>query len=150
MVRIENGLQPQRRAKFLLMINHAVNQQTKTFQKAEKALSLSLFPSTSLKDVWQYYLNLTEANQKQKSDWRLEYVMTEAFGLADLRPHSLLKLGLSFWLPQAATFQRYFTHFMVSYNSSAACEGDCRLNQVCAVLFLDQLSYSKCVAQRGR
>eukprot|EP00066_Takifugu_rubripes_P006614 XP_003971549.2 PREDICTED: acid sphingomyelinase-like phosphodiesterase 3a [Takifugu rubripes] len=101
-------------------------------------------------DVWQYYLNLTEANQKQKSDWRLEYVMTEAFGLADLRPHSLLKLGLSFWLPQAATFQRYFTHFMVSYNSSAACEGDCRLNQVCAVLFLDQLSYSKCVAQRGR
>lgn len=74
--------------------------------------------------------------------------MTEAFGLADLRPRSLLKLGLSFWLPQASTFQRYFTHFLVSYNSSATCEGACRLQQVCAVLYLDQLSYSKCVSQQ--
>lgn len=76
--------------------------------------------------------------------------MTEAFGLADLRPGSLLKLGLSLWLPQASTFQRYFTHFLVSYNHSATCEGDCRVNQVCAVLFLDQQSYSRCVGQQGR
>lgn len=121
----------------------------KNLPETEKTF-LSLSPSLPPKDVWQYYLNLTEANQQQKSDWRLEYVMTEAFGLADLRPGSLLKLGLSFWLPQAATFRRYFTHFMVGYDSSATCEGACRVDQVCAVLFLDQLSYSKCVAQQGR
>lgn len=134
------------------MINHGVNQHTKTvsgFQKDSKTVfflpPLSLSPS--LKDIWQYYLNLTEANEKQRSDWRLEYIMTEAFGLTDLRPQSLLQLGLSFRLPQTKAFDKYFSHFMVSYNSSIICEGDCKVNQVCAVLSVDQLSYSKCVAR---
>ncbi|TKS75413.1 Acid sphingomyelinase-like phosphodiesterase 3a [Collichthys lucidus] len=100
----------------------------------------------ALLDIWQYYLNLTEANEKQRSDWRLEYVMTEAFGLTDLQPQSLLQLGLSFRLPQTKTFDRYFSHYMVSYNSSIVCEGACKVSQVCAVLYLDRPSYSKCVA----
>uniref|UniRef100_A0A8C4H3E2 Acid sphingomyelinase-like phosphodiesterase n=1 Tax=Dicentrarchus labrax TaxID=13489 RepID=A0A8C4H3E2_DICLA len=98
-------------------------------------------------DIWQYYLNLTEANEKQRSDWRLEYIMTEAFGLTDLLPQSLLQLGLSFRLPQTKAFDKYFSHYMVSYNSSIICGGDCKVSQVCAVLYLDQLSYSKCVAK---
>ncbi|XP_037541593.1 acid sphingomyelinase-like phosphodiesterase 3a [Nematolebias whitei] len=103
----------------------------------------------SVQDIWQYYLNLTEANEKQRSDWKLEYIMTEAFGLADLQPHSLLQLGLSFMLPQTQTFDRYFTHFMVSYSSSITCGGRCKLRQVCAVLYLDQQSYSKCAESGG-
>ncbi|XP_037605771.1 acid sphingomyelinase-like phosphodiesterase 3a isoform X4 [Sebastes umbrosus] len=98
-------------------------------------------------DIWQYYLNLTEANEKQRSDWRLEYVMTEAFGLADLRPQSLLQLGLSFRLPQTKTFQLYFSHYMVGYNASITCEGACKLSQVCAVLYLDRPSYNACVTK---
>ncbi|KAA8582886.1 hypothetical protein FQN60_015432 [Etheostoma spectabile] len=101
----------------------------------------------ALLDIWQYYLNLTEANEKQSSDWRLEYIMTEAFGLADLGPRSLLQLGLSFRLPQTRAFDVYFSHFMVSYNRSITCAGDCKLSQVCAVLHLDRLSYSKCVSE---
>ncbi|KAM4522352.1 cyclic GMP-AMP phosphodiesterase SMPDL3A [Odontesthes bonariensis] len=100
----------------------------------------------SLLDIWQYYLNLTEANEKQRSDWRLEYIMTEAFGLTDLRPQSLLQLGLSFWLPQTKAFEKYFNHFMVNYNSSITCGGSCKVNQVCAVLCLDQQSHSRCLA----
>lgn len=95
-------------------------------------------------DIWQYYLNLTEANEKQSSDWRLEYIMTEAFGLADLQPQSLLQLGLSFRLPQAKTFDKYFVHYMVNYNSRITCEGECKVRQVCAVLYVDEPSYSKC------
>ncbi|XP_068609960.1 cyclic GMP-AMP phosphodiesterase SMPDL3A [Brachionichthys hirsutus] len=102
-----------------------------------------------LLDIWQYYLNLTEANEKQRSDWRLEYVMTEAFGLSDLQPQSLLQLGLSFILPQTKTFIKYFSHYMVGYDNSITCQGDCKVAQVCAVLFLDQLSYSKCVANEN-
>ncbi|KAG7508509.1 acid sphingomyelinase-like phosphodiesterase 3a [Solea senegalensis] len=98
-------------------------------------------------DIWQYYLNLTEANEKQRPDWRLEYIMTEAFGLTDLQPQSLLQLGLSFRLPQTKAFERYFRNFMVNYDGSITCEGDCKVNQVCAVLCLDLTSYSKCVAQ---
>uniref|UniRef100_A0A3P8V1I2 Acid sphingomyelinase-like phosphodiesterase n=1 Tax=Cynoglossus semilaevis TaxID=244447 RepID=A0A3P8V1I2_CYNSE len=108
------------------------------------------FKDFSVLDIWQYYLNLTEANEKQRSDWRLEYVMSEAFGLSDLQPHSLLQLGLSFRLPHTRTFERYFRHFMVQYDGSATCEGDCKLNQVCAVLFLDQVSYTDCITKRRR
>ncbi|KAM6906132.1 cyclic GMP-AMP phosphodiesterase SMPDL3A [Lycodopsis pacificus] len=104
----------------------------------------------ALLDIWQYYLNLTEANEKQRSDWRLEYIMTEAFGLADLRPQSLLQLGLSFRLPQTEAFDVYFSHYTVGYDSSIVCEGDCKLSQVCAVLGLDQLSYSQCIAEGRR
>uniref|UniRef100_A0A1A8EJK4 Acid sphingomyelinase-like phosphodiesterase n=1 Tax=Nothobranchius korthausae TaxID=1143690 RepID=A0A1A8EJK4_9TELE len=103
----------------------------------------------SVSDIWQYYLNLTEANEKQRSDWKLEYIMTEAFGLTDLKPPSLLQLGLSFMLPQAKSFEEYFTHFMVSYDRSITCDGDCKTRQVCAVLHLDQRSYSRCVAGRN-
>uniref|UniRef100_H2M4Y6 Acid sphingomyelinase-like phosphodiesterase n=1 Tax=Oryzias latipes TaxID=8090 RepID=H2M4Y6_ORYLA len=83
----------------------------------------------SMLDIWQYYLNLTEANEKQKSDWRLEYIMTEAFGLTDLQPQSLLQLGLSFLEPQTKAFDTYFSHFMVNYNSSIICAGDCKVKQ---------------------
>lgn len=100
-----------------------------------------------VQDLWQFYLNLTEANAEQRPDWRLEYIMTEAFGVKDLRPSSLLQLGLSFRLHHSSTFQRYFTHFMVSYNSSLTCEGQCKVSQVCAVLYMDQASYSQCVAE---
>ncbi|KAM9355290.1 cyclic GMP-AMP phosphodiesterase SMPDL3A [Pholidichthys leucotaenia] len=101
----------------------------------------------SLLDIWQYYLNLTEANEKQRSDWRLEYIMTKAFGLSDLQPQSLHQLGLSFLLPQTEAFNAYFSHYVVSYNTSITCEGDCKVNQVCAVLHLDQPSYSRCVKE---
>ncbi|XP_028296316.1 cyclic GMP-AMP phosphodiesterase SMPDL3A [Gouania willdenowi] len=97
-------------------------------------------------DIWQYYLNLTEANERRRSDWRLEYVMTEAFGLSDLRPQSLLKLGLELMTPHSDAFLTYFRHFMVGYDSSFTCEGPCWLNQVCAVLYLDQDAYAHCVA----
>lgn len=135
------------------MINHRANQDTKTvsgIQAGSKTFSFFVCPpmycfSVPLKDIWQYYLNLTEANEKKKSDWKLEYIMTEAFGLTDLQPKSLLKLGLSFMLPQTKAFDKYFSHFMVGYNNSIVCDGSCKVNQVCAVLHLDEQSYTKCV-----
>lgn len=100
-----------------------------------------------LLDIWQYYLNLTEANQEMKADWALEYIMTESFGLKDVQPQSLLQLALSFQLPQTKTFDKYFNHFMVSYNTSVVCEGHCKTTQVCSVLSLDHHSYYQCIGQ---
>ncbi|KAM6964925.1 cyclic GMP-AMP phosphodiesterase SMPDL3A [Aplochiton taeniatus] len=100
-----------------------------------------------LLDIWQYYLNLTEANQEMKADWALEYIMTESFGLKDVQPESLLQLALSFQLPQAKTFDKYFNYFMVSYDNSVVCEGDCKTTQVCSALYMDHLSYSKCIGK---
>ena len=75
-------------------------------------------------------------------------MMSEAFGLDDLRPQSLLQLALSFRLPQATSFDKYFSHFMVSYDERIRCRDACKLNQVCAMLHLDDRGYSKCL--RGR
>ncbi|KAG7460996.1 hypothetical protein MATL_G00204920 [Megalops atlanticus] len=99
----------------------------------------------SMLDIWQYYLNLTEANSEQKPSWKLEYIMTEAFDIEDIEPRALHKLALSFEKPQSKTFQKYFSHFMVGYNDSIVCEAFCKLIQVCAVQFLDHESYSKCI-----
>ncbi|KAF3850237.1 hypothetical protein F7725_019956 [Dissostichus mawsoni] len=102
----------------------------------------------SMQDIWQYFLNLTEANERQSAAWRREYVLREAFGLADLKPLSLLKLGLSF-MEQSTAFDSYFKHFMVGYDTSFTCGGACKISQVCAMLYLDQLSYSRCVEKGG-
>ncbi|KAI4873149.1 hypothetical protein NFI96_014566 [Prochilodus magdalenae] len=98
-----------------------------------------------LQDIWQYYLNLTEANKKEVPEWSLEYVMTEAYGIKDIQPQSLHELALTFEAPQSKTFQKYFTHFMVSYDDSITCEDDCKTVQVCSVRFLDRESYSQCI-----
>uniref|UniRef100_A0AAR2IQL2 Acid sphingomyelinase-like phosphodiesterase n=1 Tax=Pygocentrus nattereri TaxID=42514 RepID=A0AAR2IQL2_PYGNA len=99
----------------------------------------------SLQDLWQYYLNLTEANKKEMPIWSLEYIMTEAFGIKDIQPQSLHELALTFEMPQSKAFQKYFTYFMVSYNETITCEDDCKMVQVCSVHFLDRESYSWCI-----
>ncbi len=109
-------------------------------------ITLSFFPP---KDIWQFYLNLTEANLEQKPDWKLEYIMTEAFDIDDIQPHNLHELALRFEQPQSKDFDKYFNHFMVSYNFSLTCEGFCKMIQVCAVHFLDQETYSQCIAKAG-
>ncbi|RXN10105.1 acid sphingomyelinase-like phosphodiesterase 3a [Labeo rohita] len=102
-----------------------------------------------LLDIWQFYLNLTEANLEQKSEWKLEYIMTEAFDIDDIQPHNLHELALKFEQPQSKAFDKYFNHFMVNYNFSITCEGLCKMIQVCAVHFLDQETYSQCIAKSG-
>ncbi|XP_072512687.1 cyclic GMP-AMP phosphodiesterase SMPDL3A [Salminus brasiliensis] len=102
-----------------------------------------------LQDLWQYYLNLTEANKKEKPNWSLEYIMTEAFGIKDIQPQSLHELALKFEQPQSKAFQKYFTYFMVSYNDSITCQDSCKMVQVCSVHFLDRESYSKCMKKRS-
>ncbi|KAJ8009014.1 hypothetical protein DPEC_G00084440 [Dallia pectoralis] len=80
-------------------------------------------------DIWQYYMNLTEANEEKRADWKLEYKMTEAFRLKDIQPHSLFKLARSFEIDQSIEFQKYFQHYMVSYDDGIICDGECKLAQ---------------------
>uniref|UniRef100_A0A8C1W0K8 Sphingomyelin phosphodiesterase acid like 3A n=1 Tax=Cyprinus carpio TaxID=7962 RepID=A0A8C1W0K8_CYPCA len=100
---------------------------------AQSAIASLLIITLSLffppKDIWQFYLNLTEANLKQRSKWKLEHIMTEAFDIDDIQLHSLHEL--------------YFNNFMVSYNLNLTCEGLCKMIRVCALHFLDQETYSQ-------
>nr|XP_023394451.1 acid sphingomyelinase-like phosphodiesterase 3a isoform X2 [Loxodonta africana] len=49
-----------------------------------------------LLDMFQYYLNLTEANLKGESNWKLEYILTQAYDIEDLQPKSLYGLARQF------------------------------------------------------
>ncbi|XP_015215223.2 cyclic GMP-AMP phosphodiesterase SMPDL3A [Lepisosteus oculatus] len=99
----------------------------------------------SLLDIWQYFLNLTEANEEKKSDWKLEYIMTKAFNIKDIMPKSLYNLAVNFAKPHSKEFQKYFNNFLVSYNDKIVCDGSCKITQLCAIQFLDHNNYSACI-----
>lgn len=111
-----------------------------------KPIFFFFFPMS--KDLWQYFLNLTEANLQQRANWKLEYVMTKAFAMPDLRPLSLLRLAVRLWLPPNDAFDAYFAHFTVSYDGRPSCQGDCKILQLCSMLHLDQARYGACVGAR--
>ncbi|XP_028653069.1 acid sphingomyelinase-like phosphodiesterase 3a [Erpetoichthys calabaricus] len=98
----------------------------------------------TLLDIWQYYMNLTEANEQKKPDWKLEYIMTKDFNINDLQPKSLHDLVKQFEKPQSQEFQKYYRNFIVSYDQHIVCEGICKREQVCAIQFLDYESYTNC------
>uniref|UniRef100_A0A4W3IJR0 Sphingomyelin phosphodiesterase acid like 3A n=1 Tax=Callorhinchus milii TaxID=7868 RepID=A0A4W3IJR0_CALMI len=100
----------------------------------------------SLLDFWQYYLNLTEANEEKKPDWKLEYSMTKAYGIKDLNPQSLYNLTNQFLKLHNKEFQKYCYYYIVSY-INIVCVGHCKMKQICATRYLDQASYSKCIQE---
>lgn len=86
---------------------------------------------------------------EKRSEWKLEYTMTEAFDIEDIQPRSLHELALRLAQPQSKDFVKYFNHFMVSYDLRITCDGYCQTAQVCSVQFLDKESYSKCIVKAG-
>nr|XP_020649751.1 acid sphingomyelinase-like phosphodiesterase 3a isoform X2 [Pogona vitticeps] len=106
--------------------------------------------SYSLLDLWQFYLNLTEANLKNESVWKLEYVMSKAYGIEDLKPESLYEMANQLSMPQSKLFQKYYNYYFVSYDPSLCCEEQCRINQICAIQHLDRSSYTDCIEHEGK
>ncbi|XP_023592938.1 acid sphingomyelinase-like phosphodiesterase 3a isoform X2 [Trichechus manatus latirostris] len=100
-----------------------------------------------LLDMLQYYLNLTEANMKGESNWKLEYILTQAYDIKDLQPESLYGLAKQFAVLDSKQFIKYYNYFFVSYASSAICDEKCKAFQICAVMNLDHVSYADCLKQ---
>ncbi|XP_072499291.1 cyclic GMP-AMP phosphodiesterase SMPDL3A [Notamacropus eugenii] len=100
-----------------------------------------------LLDTWQYYLNLTEANMKEESTWKLEYILTKAYGIEDLQPKNLYDLAKQFTVLDSKQFLTYYKYFFVSYDSNIICDRECKTNQICAIMNLDQASYTDCLKQ---
>uniref|UniRef100_G1SFK1 Acid sphingomyelinase-like phosphodiesterase n=1 Tax=Oryctolagus cuniculus TaxID=9986 RepID=G1SFK1_RABIT len=100
-----------------------------------------------LLDMLQYYLNLTEANLKEESNWKLEYILTHAYDIEDLHPTSLYGLAKEFASLHSKQFVKYYNYFFVSYDSSAICDRKCKALQICAIMNLDNISYADCIKQ---
>ena len=95
----------------------------------------------------QYYLNLTDANLKGESNWKLEYNLTQAYDIEDLQPKSLYKLAKQLAIQESKQFIKYYKYFFVSYDSSVICQGKCKIFQICAIMNLDVISYTDCLRQ---
>lgn len=95
----------------------------------------------------QYYLNLTDANLKGESDWKLEYVLTQTYDIEDLQPQTLYGLAKQFAIAGSEQFIKYYNYYFVSYDSSVICDGKCKAYQICAILGLDHSSYVDCLKQ---
>ncbi|XP_053139961.1 acid sphingomyelinase-like phosphodiesterase 3a isoform X2 [Hemicordylus capensis] len=107
--------------------------------------------SYSVLDLWQFYLNLTEANMKNESDWKLEYIMTKAYGIEDLKPESLYGVAKQFGEPDSKLFQIYYKQYFVSYDdANLFCGEHCKTSQICAIQYLDHSSYTSCVEHKGK
>uniref|UniRef100_A0A2K6TSA5 Sphingomyelin phosphodiesterase acid like 3A n=1 Tax=Saimiri boliviensis boliviensis TaxID=39432 RepID=A0A2K6TSA5_SAIBB len=100
-----------------------------------------------LLDMLQYYLNLTEANLKGESIWKLEYMLTQTYDIEDLQPESLYGLAKQFAILDSKQFIKYYNYFFVSYNSSVICDKMCKAFQICAIMNLDNISYVDCLKQ---
>nr|XP_045247529.1 acid sphingomyelinase-like phosphodiesterase 3a isoform X3 [Macaca fascicularis] len=103
-----------------------------------------------LLDMLQYYLNLTEANLKGESIWKLEYTLTQTYDIEDLQPESLYGLAKQFAIIDSKQFIKYYNYFFVSYDSSIICDKTCKAFQICAIMNLDNISYVDCLKQLYR
>ncbi|XP_038655645.1 acid sphingomyelinase-like phosphodiesterase 3a isoform X1 [Scyliorhinus canicula] len=132
-----------------LFVAPAVTPQRRTLNGVTNNPGLRLYKydtnDYTLLDFWQYYLNLTEANEEKRPDWKLEYIMTEAYGIKDVQPESLYDLTNQFIGLHSKKFQMYYDHYFVNYNISVRCVGLCKVKQICAIKYLDHAAYTNCI-----
>ena len=95
-------------------------------------------------DVWQYFLNLTQANLMDKPDWLIEYKATEAFSIPDVSPQSLHSLVQTFKPQESASFRKYYLFNSVSAGGEQ-CDEDCKIAQICGITEIDFDQYDDCV-----
>ncbi|XP_048209969.1 acid sphingomyelinase-like phosphodiesterase 3a isoform X1 [Perognathus longimembris pacificus] len=101
----------------------------------------------TLLDMLQYYLNLTEANLKGESNWKLEYILTQTYDIKDAQPLSLHGLAKQFSMLDSKEFIKYYNYYFVSFDSSVICDKNCKALQICAIMNLDHISYVECLKQ---
>ncbi|XP_053566751.1 acid sphingomyelinase-like phosphodiesterase 3a [Bombina bombina] len=99
----------------------------------------------NLQDLWHYYLNLTDANLRKEARWNLEYIMTKTYKIKDLQPESLEELVKRFQDPITDDFQNYYKNYIVNFDSTVGCLGICKSDQLCAIQYVDEASYTKCM-----
>ncbi|XP_059589409.1 acid sphingomyelinase-like phosphodiesterase 3a isoform X1 [Alligator mississippiensis] len=134
-----------------LFVAPAVTPVKSRFQKLSNNPGVRLYQfdpfNYNLLDIWQFYMDLRDANKRNESNWKLEYILTKAYGIEDLKPESLYGMAKQFSVPHSKQFQQYYTHFFVSYNKSVVCNKHCKTSHMCAIQYLDHSSYVDCIRQ---
>lgn len=93
-----------------------------------------------------YYLNLTHANADAER-WEKEYRLTESFRVPDASPGSMHQV-LERMAADRCYLQKYYEFNSVSYDLTE-CDGDCRVDHVCAAREVDFTRYEQCLLKEG-
>lgn len=101
--------------------------------------------TVQVKDVWQYFTNLTQANLMNKPEWLLEYKATESFNIPDVSPQSLHSLVQKFESQESSHFEKYYLYNSVSAGGEI-CDEECKTAQICGITKIDFDDYDKCLA----
>ncbi len=96
--------------------------------------------------MFQFYLNLTQANVDVFADWALEYTGTEYYGQPDMGTTSLNSIAQSL-LDNDELFNKYYAANGVNYDPKEECAGECRYVHYCAVTELAYDAYEQCMIQ---
>lgn len=99
-----------------------------------------------VKDVWQYFTNLTVANMMSKPEWVLEYKATDAYRIPDVSPESLHSLVKTFKTPGSSNFEKYYLYNSVSAGGEQ-CNEECKTAQICGITEVDFEKYDACVSR---
>ncbi|NXS85093.1 ASM3A phosphodiesterase, partial [Erpornis zantholeuca] len=86
-----------------------------------------------------------DANKKNESNWKLEYILTKTYGIEDLKPESLYEMAKQLSMPHSTLFEQYYSNYIVSYDKTILCEAGCKTCQICAIQYLDYPSYRNCI-----
>ena len=111
--------------------------------------SVGFFFCSFQQDVWQYFLNLTQANLIDKPDWLLEYKATEDFNIPDVSPQSLHDLVQTFKPQGSSNFLKYYLFNSVSAGGEQ-CDEECKTGQLCGITEIDFDQYDACLQDSSR
>ena len=116
--------------------------------KSRSSLFFLIWPLFSFfffqQDIWQYFLNLTQANLMGKPDWLIEYKATDDFNIPDVSPQSLHDLVQTFKPQGSSNFRKYYLFNSVSAGGEQ-CDEECKTGQLCGMTEIDFDQYDDCL-----
>ncbi|CAL1536690.1 unnamed protein product [Lymnaea stagnalis] len=99
-------------------------------------------------DYTQYYINITQANAAQKSNWQPLYNFTAAYGVADMTPDSLKMFFQKLKdEPDSKLYQKFCNHWVVS-DTDKRCTEAMKADIVCGGQIYDLTKAQQCSADR--
>lgn len=96
-----------------------------------------------VKEVSTYYLNLTQANNNNKADWKLEYNFTTHYQLNAINPTTLYNLTKTM-KTNRKLFDRYYSANTVSLEKPNVCQEQCQRLHWCAITEVDYERFYQC------
>ncbi|XP_021954397.2 acid sphingomyelinase-like phosphodiesterase 3b [Folsomia candida] len=102
--------------------------------------------SGQIYDYTQYYLNLTEANEMNRAEWKILYNFTNYYRLQNVSAASLSDLAFSFLKDSGSeNFNKYYFANSVGYEDPSKCLNLCRRTHFCVITNVDYQDYERCI-----